>query len=133
MAAPEDILIPGNKSLLPTITSMVVPGSGQFLLGHRWKGLVILLTTAILTFLVNWALVNLNIGQVSLGSSVTSWLWIPLILFWVWNVLDTHSTANGKTFSSILGLLFAALILYFIAWNVTDVRLDRLVTRFGDA
>ena len=133
MAAPEDILIPVNRNLIPTIASLVVPGSGQFLLGRRWKGLVILLTTAILAFIVNWGLVNLNIGQVNLGSTVTSWLWAPLVLFWVWNVLDAYSAGKGKTFSSILGLVCAGLILYFIAWNVTDVKLDRLVTRFGDA
>ncbi len=133
MAAPNEIIISENKSLLPTIASLVVPGSGQVLLGRRWKGLVILLTTALLAFLVNWTLVNLNIGQVSLGSIVTSWLWIPLLLFWFWNVLDARNTGKGTAFSPLPGLLFAALILYFIAWNVTDVRLDRLVTRFGDA
>ena len=33
----------------------------------------------------------------------------------------------------MLGVLLAAVILYVIAWNVTDVKLDRLVTRFEDA
>jgi hypothetical protein len=70
MAAPEDTLISGNKTLIPTIASLLIPGSGQALLGRRWKGLVILLTTAVLTFLVNWALVNLNIGQVSIDQLV---------------------------------------------------------------
>ena len=133
MAAPEDIIISGNKNLAPTIASLFVPGSGQILLGRRWKGVVILLSAAILTFLVNWALVNLKIGQITVGSTVTSWLWVPLILFWAWNVLDAHRSSEGKTFTPLAGLLFAGLILYFIAWNVTDVRLDRLVTRFGDA
>ena len=103
------------------------------MLGRRWKGLVILLTTTVLTFLVNWALVNLNIGLVNIGKLVTSWLWIPLILFWVWNVLDAQKSSEGKTFAPLIGLACAGLILYFIAWNVTDVNLDRLVTRFGDA
>ncbi len=38
-----------------------------------------------------------------------------------------------KTSNPILGFLFAAIVLYVIAWNVTDVRLDRLVQRFNDA
>jgi len=33
----------------------------------------------------------------------------------------------------LLGLLIPTLIVYIIAWFVTDVRLDRLVTRFGNA
>ncbi|MDR3575167.1 MAG: phosphonate ABC transporter, permease protein PhnE [Anaerolineaceae bacterium] len=118
---------------MPTIASLVVPGSGQFIMGRRWKGIVILLSAAILTFIVNWALVNLSIGQVSVGRMVTSWLWIPLILFWIWNVLDARGISEDRSFAPLIGLLSAALILYFVAWNVTDVRLDRLLTRFSDA
>ena len=39
----------------------------------------------------------------------------------------------NKTLSILPGIVFAAIILYVIAWNVTDVKLDRLVERFGDA
>ncbi len=68
-----------------------------------------------------------------MGGFVTSWLWIPFIFFWIWNIWDAQQLSIHRPASAMLGILLAALILYFIAWDVTDVRLDRLVTRFGDA
>ncbi|HEY9075369.1 MAG TPA: phosphonate ABC transporter, permease protein PhnE [Anaerolineaceae bacterium] len=114
-------------------TSLVIPGSGQFLLERRWRGITIFFSTPILAFLVNWALTNLKIGLVNLGSLQTSWLWLPFLLFWAWNVLDARYLSRNQRFSGLPGILFAAVILYFLAWNVTDIKLDRLVSRFNDA
>ena len=41
--------------------------------------------------------------------------------------------AAGKTATPLPMILLAAVILYVIAWNVTDVKLNRLVERFDDA
>ncbi len=60
---------------------------------------MIFITTVILAYLINWSLVHQNIGKISLGGLVTSWLWLPLILFWVWNVLDARALAAQKTFN----------------------------------
>jgi phosphonate transport system permease protein len=144
MAAPEDLLKSSNNNPTATILSLFVPGSGQFFLGHRWRGVVIFIITAILGFLVNWALVTVKIGQVTIGGLVTSWLWLPFLLFWVWNVLDARASSPSflqtgqaasvaQAPSALLAVLFAAIILYVIAWNVTDVKLERLVTRISDA
>ncbi len=115
------------------MSSLIIPGLGQFLSKKRTRGSVIFLTTALLAYLINWSLVHQNIGKISLGGLVTSWLWLPLILFWVWNVLDARALAARKHFNILPGILFAAIILYVIAWNVTDVKLDRLIERFSDA
>lgn len=144
MAAPENLLKSGNKNSTATVLSLIVPGSGQFFLGYRWRGVVILIITAILAFLVNWALDTEKIGQVTVGGLVTSWLWLPFLLFWAWNVIDargslpsfmrTERDAGAEPAPSVLpGVLFAAIILYVIAWNVTEVKMDRLITRIGDA
>ena len=74
-----------------------------------------------------------KIGQVEIGPLITTWLWLPFILFWLWNVLDARGRSPERPYSTLFGVLFAAVILYVIAWNVTDVKLDRLVTRFHDA
>jgi phosphonate ABC transporter permease subunit PhnE len=121
-----------HKSI-PPVFSLVIPGSGQFLLGHKWRGLIIFLAAVITAFLINWALVQQKIGGISLGSVVTSWLWLPLILFWAWNVVDAYRTAQKEAFSPLLGVLMIAIVIYVIAWNVTEIKLDRLVTRFNDA
>ena len=89
--------------------------------------------TVIQVYLIDWSLVHQNIGKISPGGLVTSWLWLPLILFWVWNVMDVRAMVVKKPSRPIFGFLFAAIVLYVIAWNVTDVRLDRLVQRFNDA
>jgi len=94
---------------------------------------MILLTTAVLIYLINWSFVHQNIGKISIGELNTSWLWFPLIIFWIWNVLDAYLIASQKSFSFLPGILAIAVILYVIAWNVTDVRLDRLISRIGDA
>jgi phosphonate transport system permease protein len=122
-----------NRSTLATALSLVIPGTGQLYLGSRWKGAVILLMTALLAFLVAWALSDSQIGQLTLGGTIFSWLWLPFVGFWAWNILDARSQAQGKSFNAVPGVLAAALILYVIAWNLTDVKLDRLVTRFSDA
>ena len=49
---------------LPALGSLIIPGAGQFRLGRRWRGAIILLTTGILAFLISWALAEQKIGQV---------------------------------------------------------------------
>ena len=133
MANPETNAGPDAASTLVILSSLIIPGLGQFLFKKRTRGLVIFLTTALLAYLVNWSFVHQNIGKISLGGLVTSWLWLPLVLFWVWNILDARALAARKHFNILPGILFAAIILYVIAWNVTDVGFNRLIERFSDA
>ncbi len=103
------------------------------MLNRRWRGVLILLAVALFAFLINWALVNFKIGVVSVAGQATSWLWPVLAAFWLWNVLDAYRLAGGRRTSTVLGVLLVAIILYVIAWDVTDIKLERLITRFGDA
>lgn len=118
---------------LTVLSSLILPGLGQVLLKKRGRGLMIFLTTAVLAFLINWSFVHQNIAKVTLGGMATSWLWLALILFWVWNVLDVSALRADKAFSILPGIVCTAVILYVIAWNVTDVKLGRLIERFNDA
>lgn len=114
-------------------SSLILPGLGQFLLKKRSNGVMILFTAAVSAFLINWSLVHQNVGKVTLGSLITSWLWLPFVLYWVWNILDARALAERKRFSVLPAILFVAIILYVIAWNVTGIKLNRLVERFNDA
>jgi len=113
--------------------SLIVPGLGQFLQKRRKRGILIFLTTLILTLLIQWSFGHQAVGKVNPGGVTTSWLWLPLILFWVWNVLDARAFVSKGTASILPGLLLAAIIIYVIAWQVTGVKLNRLVERFNDA
>ncbi|HKG54162.1 MAG TPA: phosphonate ABC transporter, permease protein PhnE [Anaerolineales bacterium] len=113
--------------------SLIVPGLGQFLQKRRARGLLIFLSSVTLALLIQWSLSHQGVGKVSLGDVTTSWLWLPLFLFWVWNILDARAFAINRTFSILPGILFAAIVIYVIAWQVTGIKLGRLVERFNDA
>ncbi|MEP7198540.1 MAG: phosphonate ABC transporter, permease protein PhnE, partial [Chloroflexota bacterium] len=119
--------------MLAPLLSLLLPGAGQVSLRQLARGVAILATTLVLAYLINWALTNFKIGLVTVGATTTSWLWLALALFWAWNVFDAYRGAQRKTRFSWLGMLLAAFVLYAIGWQVTDVNLDRLVTRFDDA
>ena len=110
------------------LPSLLIPGLGQFLLKRRARGMLIFLMTLTLGLIIQWAFAKLQIGSVTLGGLTTSWLWLPLATFWLWNVLDAARPA-----SPLPAILLSALIVYVIAWNVTDVKPERLITRFNDA
>jgi phosphonate transport system permease protein len=123
----------GSSAALAGFLSLIIPGAGQYYLGKHGRGALILLAALAQGYLIPWALDNFRIAKVSLGGIEASWLWICLALFWVWNVYNAYCEAKGRRGLDAIGLLVPALVVYFIAWQVTDVRLDRLVTRFGNA
>ena len=133
MTISEKTLPSSTNSTLSPFFSFLLPGLGQFFLKKRERGLLIFLTSAILAFLIYWLLERQNIGRIEIVGMSTSWLWLPFLLFWAWNVFDANALKTNRTFTILPGIVFAAIILYVIAWQVTGVRLDRLATRFGDA
>jgi phosphonate ABC transporter permease subunit PhnE len=122
-----------GRGSFPAVLSLFVPGAGQIYLRHRERGGLILGAAVILAYLINWALTAFQTSQIVLGGLTTSWLWFALALFWAWNVYDAYQLGHSQMSSAWLGVLFAAVILYVIGWSVTDVKLERLVTRFNDA
>ena len=126
-------LPPARKPPLASLFSLLVPGAGQFYVGKRGRGALIFLAALLQGYLIYWALDNFKIGEMTAGSLQTSWLWLLFALFWGWNVYDAYRQAQNRRSRNWLGLLVIAFVIYFIALQVTDVRLDRLVTRFNNA
>lgn len=122
-----------DNPLLYTIFSLLIPGAGQFLMGRHWRGILLFVSTLVLGYITYWSQVDQNFGLTNFGAFTTSWLWIPLILFWAWNVIDAYRIANGYVTNPTVGIFLAALILYIVAWNATQIKPERLVTRFQDA
>ncbi len=116
-----------------TILSLFVPGLGQFFLKHRWRSLLIFLATVILAFVIDWGLINFKTGQVTIAGLTTSWLWLPFILFWLWNVLDAYYLGGHRIHSPVPGALLAVLILFVMSWDVTDAKPERLISHFSAA
>lgn len=96
------------------LASLIVPGSGQFLLGRRARGVAVLAFFLILAGLVWWATISL--------------LFLPLVGFWLWNGWDAYRLAQEKEPGLVLPLLLGAIILYSLGIQATEFRLNRLVT-----
>jgi phosphonate ABC transporter permease subunit PhnE len=122
-----------SSSPVAPILSLFIPGLGQFYLKHRWRGAVIFLAAAISVFIINWALVNYKIGLIVLGPVQTTWLWLIMALFWLWNVRDATQSAALKSGGGAAGFLLIVLILFVLAWNVTEAKPERLISRFNAA
>jgi phosphonate transport system permease protein len=121
------------RVLPATVLSLIVPGAGQFYLEQRGRGSMILLATLMQGYLIYWAVENFGIAQLLVGGVRFSWLLPLLVLFWVWNMYDARRLAQGRRAPNLIGILIPTLVVYIIAWQVTDVRMDRLITRFGNA
>ncbi|MBM3134465.1 MAG: phosphonate ABC transporter, permease protein PhnE [Chloroflexi bacterium] len=115
-----------QNALLASVLSLLIPGAGQLYLRKHQRGLAILAGVLVLAYLINWTLKNFALEEIA------SWLWLLFALFWAWNILDAYRLARGQTTYNRLGLLLAIVIIYVIGWCVTDINLDRLVTRFQD-
>lgn len=121
------------ENLLPYL-SIFIPGLGQLLNRKTWRGITIFTVTILLGFLVNWSYVHYKIGRIGNPEvSVFSWLWIPFVLFYLWNILDAIQSSRAKKVSPLIAVISAMVILYVIGWSVTGVKMERLVTRFDDA
>jgi len=96
------------------LLSLIIPGSGQFILGHRSRGIGLFLTFCLLLALVLW--------------TGTYALLAPLLLFLGWIARDAYQLAQGKPPRWGVALLLVGLVLYGAATVVTEVRPTRLIT-----
>lgn len=113
--------------------SLLIPGLGQILQKKYWRGIIIFISCALLGFLISWSLENYEIAEITIGNLISSWLYIPFVVFWIWNFLDALSIFQSKRANILPGVVAAIFILFVIAWDVTEVKPNRLVERFDDA
>ena len=121
-----------NNSLLVTVASTLIPGLGQVVLKKTWRGIAFFAISVISIFLIIWSFIHFNIGKIQLGSLTTSWLWLPLAILWVWNIFDSYNTSKNKNINLFPIVLTAGIILYVIAWNITNINISNMVKNFGD-
>ena len=117
---------------LAALASLFIPGFGQILSKKRWRGIAFFATMLVCAFLTNWSYAHMNIGKTQIGTITTTWLWLPVLIFWLWNVLDSLAIARGRKINLFPVILCAGIILYVVAWKITNVNLVRMVTSFGD-
>jgi phosphonate transport system permease protein len=81
------------------------------------------LITFVLAIAMAWLLVHWR-GDALLYSGIA--------IAWLWNVWDAYNLAQGRQLSLALPFLIIALVVYVIGWEVTDIKLIRLITDVGD-
>ncbi|MCO5195183.1 MAG: phosphonate ABC transporter, permease protein PhnE [Anaerolineae bacterium] len=105
---------PDTRAFLAAIISLIIPGGGQFWLGNRRRGLTLFSLLIVLALLVGWN-----------GSTVLA---VPVIVLWLWNVWDAFQLGRGRSERYIVPFLLGAIIIYGVAYSVTEVNPRRLVT-----
>jgi phosphonate ABC transporter permease subunit PhnE len=118
-----------SNPLLAAILSLV-PGVGQFYLRDRSRGIAILGTALVTGLVLFWAQDNFRFA---VGGNIAIFLWALLGLFVLWNIYDAYRLARHAKTNALMGFLLPTLVIYIIAWQVTDIRLERLITRFSYA
>jgi phosphonate transport system permease protein len=99
---------------LPGLLSLVVPGSGQFVLGHRGRGISLLVSILALGILIFW--------------QGTSALLAPLGLMWLWGAWDAYRLGGRRKGGTSLPVLLAVLVVYGLGSVATEVHPARLIS-----
>jgi len=107
-----------RKKVLSSLLSLFIPGLGQVYLGAFTRGAAFFLAMATTSLLVHWR------GDAFLYSGIA--------IAWLWNAWDAYKLAQGRRLSPALPFLIIALIVYIIGWQVTGIKLTRLITDVGD-
>lgn len=107
-----------KSPVLSPILSLIIPGLGQIYVGALPRGAAFLSGLIVTALLVRWQ-----------GSG---FLYAGIVLAWLWNVWDAYSLAQGRKISLVPPCLILGIILYVIGWQVTDIKLGRLITDVGD-
>jgi len=119
MASEKQLKADDQKSpLRALILSLLVPGLGQIYAGQVSRGGYLLLAVVIISLLIIWY--------------KSFYLLSGIIVVWLVNIWDAYSSARGKRSSLAPAFFVLALIVYILGWNVTQIKITRLVTDVAD-
>lgn len=101
---------------LAGILSLVVPGAGQIYGRQRYRGLAILLGTALAVLVVVWY-------------KKPGWYAAPAVM-WLWNIWDAVNVAKNRTRSVLLPIAAILIMSYGIGWQATKIDLSTMTKNF---
>lgn len=107
-----------KSSILSSILSLIIPGSGQVYAGYTSRGVAFFITILVTLLMVIWRRNDL--------------LYTGIAVTWLWNVWDAYNLTRGRRLSSVIPFLIMAIIIYIIGWGVTGINLHRLFTEIAD-
>jgi len=107
-----------KKSPVLSLILSIIPGLGQIYMGQLTRGVALLVAIAIATLLAQW--------------KGNSFLYVGILLAWLWGIWDSYNLAQGRKISLVPPFLIISVIIYLIGWQVTDIKIKRLITDIGD-
>ncbi len=113
----QDPTLPAHRHLPPwqaALFSLVVPGSGQFVVGRRQRGVGLLLALIILSVLILWQ------GATALFAAVA--------IIWAWNIWDAWQLAGDHAMRLEVPVLLAAFVVYGVGIAATEIRPARFIS-----
>ena len=99
--------IPRYSALLAGLLSLLIPGLGHVYQRRWYRGIAILLATAVLAGMVVWYAKPL-------------WYFAPIGV-WLWNIWDAVSLVKGRGVSILIPLAFGLAAAYGIGWQLVGV------------
>ncbi len=107
-----------KKSPVLSLILSIIPGLGQIYMGQLTRGVALLVAIAIATLLAQW--------------KGNSFLYVGILLAWLWGIWDSYNLAQGRKISLVPPFLIISVIIYLIGWQVTGIKIKRLITDIGD-
>ena len=105
-----------GRPALAAILSAILPGTGQFLLGRRERGLTLLAGMAGIAVVIAWY-----------GGG--AW-WAALAPYWLAQVVDAYRLAGGLRAPVARLALLGMLPVYLVGWQAMEIAPYRLVERY---
>ena len=118
MAMKEKETAMKKSPALASILSLLLPGLGQLYIGQLTRGVALLVAILVAALLAQW--------------KESSFLYPGILLAWLWGIWDSYNLAQGRKISLVPPFLIIGIIIYIIGWQVTDIKLKRLITDIGD-
>ena len=111
---------PRVSAIMAALSSVLVPGLGQWLAGVRERGVAVLAAALGAVAALYWYDPTFD----------RPWLWLALALFWVVQAIDAGLVAAGRRPSTTRLVLMGALPIYLVGWGATRIEPVTLVTNW---
>lgn len=96
------------------LCSLILPGSGQFLIGEQQRGSGLFVSIVVLVGLILWR--------------GTTALFVPLAGIWLWNIWDAYRLGGGRKRAITLPVLLSVIVILALGIDATEIHPARLLS-----
>jgi phosphonate transport system permease protein len=125
------------------LTSLLIPGMGQILVGQIGRGLLLMGSWASIFGLLIWRANELapnRVGAIAMLRRALErqpifmlLMVLGLLLFWVWIAWDAYRQAQPKRRGGISIFIYALLLFFVLGWQISEIDPGKAITELPDA